>query len=444
MTVDNYSLQGGLKREMMSVALADPDVIRDVWYTATILIGHTSYPIKLLESVHILRDFNSKTSDIIKIVFNMHAGEYIEDIKPNKDKLRIRLKHNLPGPTAIDDYKLIISLEDKNISADAIKGNKDSLNNALLTIHAECVDEAVLFLKQQNKGIIIKDGTVETAIARTLDAGITKVTGKFGIGKKPISIIKPDNNRVYKSIVIPATMKVMNVPIYLQEKLGGVYNGSINTYVYRYNNKLRAYVFPLYRPNLLKSTGNKLIIISATSLITGAGEATYSVDSNGDVRILVLQKEKLDDDNTEMLGKGGSIKGIDANTVRGRPVSISKDGVELKVKSMYRDMKDSLSDDLSDIINVAPTDNFYEPRSKILKNKIVKTTVEWNLSNVSLLYPYMPVIFLEEQNNKPVMREGVLNGIDVHTINPSKKETAVLSILITKRERKGSKPVKLF
>jgi len=442
--LNNYSMKGGLRREALAVATASPEVSRNVGYDLTILADGKDIKIRVVESVSIVRDFNSKITDSIKIVFNIPAGVYIEDVKPFKNNLKAKLKHTTPGLTSIDEYKLIIALEDKNIAADSIKGKKSSLDNGMLTIHAECVDESVLFLKQQNKGITIKDGTVGSAMIAALDAALVKVTSKFGIRKDPIHMVPPDNERVYKYVVIPATMKTLDVGIYLQEKLGGVYNGSINNYFYRENNTLKSFIFPLYRSNLLKSTGRKLIIISASDITTGAINTTYSVDANDDLRILVMQKEKLDDDNIEMLGKGGAIKGIDANTVRGRPVTISQSGVELKKKSMYRNMKENLADDLSDIINIEPTDNFYEPRSKILKNKLAKVTVEWNHSNFRLVHPYMPVIFLEETNGKVVMREGMVNGLNSMTIVGGKQETTVLSILITKRENSANKPVRLF
>jgi len=439
------ALGDGLKQEVLSVATASPEVDRTCFYKLSIITESDTFEIEHVETVSDIRDFNSKITNSIKIVFSMFLGDYIKNIKPFKNKLKATLTHDTPGGIHIDEYKLIIALEDANVSADVFKDSKDNLNRTLTTLHAECVDESIIFLKQQNKGMILKDSTTETALVSVLDDVLNKVTGKFGIAKAPIHIIEPDNKRVYKHIVIPSTLKALETPIYLQEKLGGVYNGSINTFLYRENNILKTYVFPLYRSNLLNTREHKLYIISAFDLLTIGGNTTYSVDSNNDVRVIVKQKNKMDDDNIELLGKGGSVKGIDANTVRGRPVSISKDKVSIKRKNMFRNMKEEVADDLSDIINVAPTDNFYEPRSRVLKNKLAKVIVEWDHSNARLIYPYMPVIFLEENNEgNVVVREGMVNGIDIFTNNSNKIETCSLSLLLTPRETSASKPVKLF
>lgn len=435
----------GLDTEVKSIILASPDLDRSSWYKMTILVNGENYPIDTLETVSIVRDFNGKMSDTIKIVFNINLKTYIKEIKPFKDDLKVLLEYDVPGSISRDEYRLIIAIEDANVSADNMVSDDDTLEKGITTIHGECVDDSIIFLKQQNIGIILKNSTVETCLAAVVDKALNKVTAKFGVGKKNISIVNPDNKRVYEHIVIPATMKVTHLPMYLQEKLGGVYNGSINSYFYRHNNSLKSYIFPLYRSNLLKSTGKKLIVIAANpGLLTSMVRATYSVNANDDVKILVLQKQKLDDDKTLLLVKGGALKGIDANTVRGRPVTISKEGIEIKATSMFRKMKEELADDLSNVINVKPTDNFYEPRSKVLKNKLAKVIVQWDFSNANLLYPYMPVIYLEETKGEMLMREGMLSGLDILTNNAKKSESASLMLLLTDKEDSAHKQVKLF
>jgi len=441
--MQSYGLGESFKQEVLKVATAGEENDKGCWYTIELLTGNDTHTPQIVESVRIKRDFNGTFTDTIKIVFTILLDTYIRFIKPYKNNLRVRVTHDTPGAIHIDEYKMIVALEDSNISADIYKEDKDTLENSFTTIHTECVDESIIFLKQQNRGITLKDCTMEEAIATVIDESLNKVTGKFGISKEALDIVRPDNTRVYKHIVIPSYIKVIDLPIYLQEKLGGVYNGSINSYFYREGNTLKSCVFPLYRPNLLNSVKGKLIVMAAADIHTAAIDNTYAISGN-DLKILVMQKNKLDDDNVEMLGKGGSIKGIDANTVRGRPVTISKDGVEVKRSSLFRNMKESSSDDLSEIINLKPTDNFYEPRSKILKNKMVKVLIDWEYSNARLLYPYMPVVYLEEDAGGIKMREGMVSGVDIFTDVKRKQETCTLALLITEKEATASKPIKLF
>ena len=441
MAVD-YALKNGLRAEAVKAASARPDIDRSVWYEVILVAGGKTFEIKTLDSIRIIRDFNSKVTDIIKVVLTMQMGDYIQDVKPNKNDLTLKLTHHTPGLISTDEYKFIIALEDKNIASDGIKGTKEDLNNSLTTIHGECVDKVFLMLKQKSKAETFEDTSLEGAMCFIMDKAIGEATSKFGVGKDFINVVEPDNPRPFKNLVVPSTTSVITLPILMQEKMGGLYNGSINSYFYRQNNTFKSYVFPLYRSNLLNTIGKKLIIVAGVDIMTAVVDSTYSIDQGGDLRILVLQKEKMDDDNVDMLTKGGGVKGIDVNTVRGRPVSIGLDGVEVKATSLFRKMHEETADELSSIINVKPTDNFYETRTKVLKNKLVKVTVEWNHSNARYIYPYMPVIYLEEHEGETVMREGMVNGLDIFT--QSKAETTVISVLITAKEKGGSKQIKLF
>jgi hypothetical protein len=422
---------------MLHIGLANPDLDRDSWFTGKIRTGKQTLDLEYIQHVDIHRDFNSSFMDDMSISLMMPLGDYQKHILPNKKTLEITLKHDTLGDRSSDTYKFIITDVDNAVDGGNFNTiDQENMNKqGFISIKGQCLDVMASSVKAVTVSGVYQNTNVESVIGTLIYNGLNSIGISKGSGRASVFIVTPNNTRTYKHIIVPTGTSMLELPNYIQKKYYGVYNGDIGTYIKTYNKETTFYVYPLYRNNLLNTKRKKLIIVAVPPAMMLGIDNTYTEDKNGDIRILVPLNAIIDDDEADHITHGVSVTTVEPETLYKRAVTISMDKIEHKSESIRRSFKHDVSLDVpSPVKAVHATSNNYEARSSVLRNDVASILLEWRRSNARLIEPGMPVLYLTESNTSTIeKREGIVQGVDIHTNNATKSETTSIHVTVTKK-----------
>jgi hypothetical protein len=391
--------EGALELDIQSILDAKGTNPTKPEYSVFLNTVDKDMPIKLLDSVELLRDYNTYVGDYILATFHIGMGDYISDVLPYRDNLEATIIKKDSKSQSSTRYKFAI-VNNQNYTAGDVydKMSKEDLNKSqLITIEGQCLDRHIETLRTIPVDGIFKFSTILDVFRYNIDAALSGI--KIG-SKTPdidINIITPNNDRSYDHIEVPTGTKVLDLATYLQQSNYGVYNGAVGTYFQLYGPTLRntLFIYPLYTNALFKTATKKLIIYKASTSKFDVIESTYFID--GDiVKIIAGSNTKsINKGENELLNTGYSIVASDPNTMLERNALVDDDSVVVSKDSNLTGLLFKTPSDGNPNPNyVGMTDNLYKYRSEIMKKSMSIFQVQWNHSDPDLIYPGMPVMYV--------------------------------------------------
>ncbi len=394
-------------------------------------------PVKLLESIEILRDYNGNIGDYILARFHIGMGDYISDVLPYRDNLEVTITKKDSKKQRSIRYKFVIINNKNYIAGDVYdKMSKEDLNKSqLITIEGQCLDKHIEVLRTIPVDGIFKFSSVLDVFRYNIDDAVNSVKVNNKTPDIDINIITPNNDRVYDHIEVPTGTKVLDLATYLQESNYGVYNGAIGTYFQLYGPTLRntLFIYPLYTNVLFKEAKKKLIIFKASTSKFDIIENTYFID--GDiVKIIAGSNTKsINRGENELLNTGYSIISSDPNTLLERNVLVDDNSVIVSSDStMSGQLFKNPSDSNPNPKYVGFTDNNYKHRSEIMKKSMSIFQVQWNHSDPDILYPGMPVMYVFTDNTNGIRKmTGALQSTYSKYLKSTNEEATLLNIAVS-------------
>jgi hypothetical protein len=397
--------------------------------------GTTVEPLKLVQ-IDCTRRYNKQYSDKVFLTVNMGRGTFSHKLFPVKDDLTVTIFKEPIGETSTeDDFKGEISTRTWRCSiidakSDMVEGaTPNSDDDGIADISGQkdyviqLIDLAAEELRMMTTGGIYREMRTDELVQGLL----TLICGDLVLDPtatiQGVDVIAGDNDQVRGHLVIPHGTEVINLPTYIQEHVGGVYNSGIGYYI---QNGIW-YVYPEFHTRRFTKTNRNLTVINIPPNRLPGIERTY--DYNGD-RLIILSTEKTQIiDETERMQLNG---GNGTRYARGQLIM---EGFHLTNNNrVFVDRNDNIEEFLVTERRVGKNQVKYSPR-RITANPYHETSqlsgrlgmiveVPWENSDPDLIYPGMPCKYVYMY--KDVLEEtyGIVMGCDYDTMLSGEGMTA--------------------
>lgn len=394
-------------------------------YKATIHTPKEDFTLTKILMVDIVRDYVKNIGDEVFIQGYMPLGDYVKRFYPYRNNIEITLQRtalfeagqqkNTNDWIDVERYKALF-LVDKNppINANELTNmDKQSLDLIhIVTIELQLLNRSLEPLRIKTTGGIYKNEMQETVIKALVGGESLKVLvdGKPAIDG--LDLYPPDNSEKQRHIVIPQGTHITAIPTFLQERMNGVYNAGIGTYLQTYNKKRYWFIYPLFNyTRFSKDDRPKIIFYATPPYRYPIVERTFRIESDIIYALAMSTKRHLDKGEADLMDKGVGFRQADARAFMGKPVKISKEG---PVGSFVNLVTETILKERDDNLNYAPvsderiSSNPFKQFS--LVNQKVGSQIKfiWYNANPNLIYPGMPCKYVYLDNNTVKEIRGVV------------------------------------
>lgn len=395
--------------------LSNPNIKKDMYeYEVWLHTEKDNILVNMLETIEWLKDFNYNITDYIVLTFHLTGGDYIRRIYPNKDNLEATIiknnRYGTEGPVSIR-YKMILLNNDNGVEGSSYsKMSETELNQTyMFKCEAQLVLREYEGLRAVTFGGIFKNTTVTDVVMHAftnVQKKILKVSGSELDLRIEMDV--GNNNFMYKQIVVPTGMTLVDFPSWLQNSEYGVYNGDIGTYYTVYKGNRCIYVYPLYTDLALSPSGTLMIYHANTSRYENV-DNTYVVDGKL-VKIICGNNIKNEDKgSTPLINEGSATIFNDPNTIMNRTFSVTNDKVEFdKDARLTGNSIVKRRDGAEKVVYLGTVPNMYVQRSVMLRNTMSFYQIVWKFCNFDLIIPGMKVTFVYEDDEYGITK---LNGV---------------------------------
>ena len=379
-----------------------------------------------ITNLFIVSDFENKIGDDINIEVVLPAGDFINFIKPFKDNLELSLIIEKNGNRTHKKYKAILNgHEFKDIKQQ--KSNSELNETGVVIISLQLINLYIEALKTIPVYGSYPKTTVTDLILSELNQGIKTLV--VGDNNKPVvTLTRMDNTRTYSQIIIPTDTMLLDLPMYLQQKDYGVYNGDIGIFLKQ--DKLN--VYPLY--NTEKRNDKEITILHTENVLHNQQDKTF-INTENMLTILSDHQDQFLHPSEETLSNTGvGFEYLDSDSVLSRSVNVTKSNINTDPKHLRggNSLKKK-SDDTYLIRKLGSINNVYRERGKILKDNGGVLRVIWKFSDMDLLTPAMTGTYIYEEDSELVKYRISLQNIVTRFDNVTNQSNSTLEFYVGER-----------
>lgn len=414
-----------------------------------------------LVSVEVTKDYNENYGDETFVNFLLPMGDLVKSVYPERNNLEISIIKILNKKKTLKRFKLmLLNVNSELGSGKYTERSMEDLNKEeMVNLKGQCIDLEVEAIRLKKLSGIYREKSIEDLLYGLFHNTIKEVKIKGTPIVPYITIVKPDNTRVYDHVIVKSGTKLIDLATYFQDLDYGVYNNHIGTYITKcrrgtYFNRcdlaptdlpcdevLTVFIYPLYKPSIVDNAEHKLIIYSIPNLKYSMVESTYLVTGT-DIKIISSDdSQKINKGDKDFIDNSVGYVMLDPNKVmsntdsKERPVPVLSSDYALNTKDEVNNeyyLKDR-SDGSHQRMTKEPTDNEYKIRSDYNKSNGDIIQVKWNFSNSMYLLPGMAVIYTYLGDNNDVKRlNGVLQSHYTMYNQGSKMASTILNIFVEK------------
>jgi hypothetical protein len=221
-----------------------------------------------------------------------------------------------------------------------------------------------------------------------------------------ISVVEAHNKEKRDHIVIPQGMPLLDVPNYIQDNCGGVYNSSLNCFCI--GDKI--FVYPIYQTDRFEDEKKTLTVIKLPKEFMPQVERTFRKD--GEALFVLGLSDSLYKDISfaKKLNEGNGVRHADSRKFLNKFVENKDNKTKVKRKENNSEYKseDLLDQDFVTLSNKKINSNPFRERSKLAVRSGGTYTFQWPNSQPELLYPGMPARVLYEEDGEIMELRGVI------------------------------------
>lgn len=399
---------------------------KPVHYTWSAELFADNYKVEVIriDFVNVSGDYGQDWQDYISACFKILPSVYQRLVYPNKDKLEVHLiripltestARNLSSPQLMQKLKAYLInpvdlMENQNIE---FVSDKYLDQMGFMDLPVQLTDgfanAARLYQLGGNYRSAAPSQVLLSCLQQAAQANI-----KFSEEKDiRVDLIPPDNTSKREVIVIPHGMRLEDVPHYLQDREGGIYNAGIRMFYQRGC----FYVWPKYYLGGKSQDRKVLTIFNLPENQFPHIERTYR---ETDFQVIVLstgESKRMDTTTSIDLNQGNGIRFTDANALLDGMVQVSGNKAVARRGWANSEFIDELSGrgvDFAPVARQRVSANPFSMSSQIAVRKGVIEQFVWHNANPYLLYPGMEVRVITYRNGKLFERSGSLVGGEYH------------------------------
>lgn len=390
----------------------------DLQYNIQILTeqGTIAANIKV-DVLNVTRDYVRGFGDEIYITFKMEQTDFLKYIWKYRTDLQVDLTI-FDGVTskAISTKRYVMYILSPTNTESNVAANtrQPALNYAeeFLDIQAQLISLFDLTLKGYRTVDNYTTATVGDVILAEFEDAMTNIKFTSGDPKYTINMIPPDNETLYTNIILSPgkegkLLRLIDLPIKLQNGIYGVYNSDINCYIQHgylkpteTSNTDRAdiFIYPVYRPNVDPSNVGYpycTILVNHSSIPRIGKEYSYTSDTDGNITMYAMGELKSMDDGG--LLQADNVSGylyLDPALLLGKTGQLDSNGKSLTIQNGLEgtyNIRESFNN-ISNDVSVGLCSNKCLLAAKGLMTSIGLYEVAINNTTFDRVYPGMPCI----------------------------------------------------
>lgn len=291
------------------------------FYKAKVHVEDQDFELVKVVSIEVLSDYITKVGDIITLNAFVPLGLWAKKIYKHRTKLEISLL-KIPLKEVSDEYEDDEAIEVQRFFAvpnpdktpviagrDIEKLTMEELDlKDMFQVEFQLTDKLLHQLRLVTVGGIYRRNTAEDIIKYILASETKKIKVEDEISFKGVDFIKPDNKEKREHYIIPQGTNIVDLPVYMQRRVGGLYNTGIGNYYC----KRHWFVYPLYDTTRLDDAPKTLTIVKVPTFRSAGMERTYRTEGDTTYIIGTSNSSMGDDAQTNFTDSGNGVRFSDS------------------------------------------------------------------------------------------------------------------------------------
>lgn len=369
-------------------------------------------------------DYAASTGGSMFVTFYMGVGDYSYKLYPFRDMIEVTARKILQTEEGGE-------ATNSNASAVIYRGILDTAKNPRITgTRTESLDYQTLQTSKDIVKVVLELVDRNFEVIRNLTVpgqayrGVTPkqlISGlmvgqsqKIVVSGLPaiqgFDLVEPDNSAPMSDVVVP-TMKLANLPTFVQERLSGVYTAGMGTFFARYKGLPSWFVYPLFNVNRFDNDVERVVFFVAPPDELSGVDRTYR--KAGKVLYVAITGGSNYNDDSQVgdLNQGVGIRQADADGIFSKPVEMTPQGPKADRARLNREIANrERVDGLYYAPTSAPSSNPFKNYSEVAQRQVANANIVWENAEPDLIYPGMPCkyVFMSGGNYSEI--KGVVLG----------------------------------
>ena len=374
-------------------------------------------PIKVL-GIDIERDYEHNLADVINCELAVSPGTWSDYIMPFVENLEISIiaePVNFRAPVSVTRYKAYCKtlVNFRKTDARLQNVNTETIDRMdIVKVEFQLVPLLMEKLLPLQIGTNVVNSNVTDALTSLLMGEATKLQGLDNADMlKGVDMVKADNETVYDNIPIPHGIKLLDLPLFLQKKLYGVYKQGMGHYI----QTGMCYIYPKSRTKRNDDKTRFINIFISPKDFLKYTENTWTKEGNDLYIIAALEGDSKDiSTSANTLNKGNGIRVLNPD-LQTTDESVKVAGNKAIISRANNVSEVILNESKNGVVN-APfilnqkDTNIYEQVSQVEARDGKLIGLVWHNSQADLVKPgsVVRVHYTDSNVNQQVMLEGVV------------------------------------
>lgn len=317
MEIENTSLY----REVQAIINSPAKPVHYSWAADIHANGETHRAMKVL-SIDFSADYEANFGEEIICTLLLAGGTFSKRIYPYQSNMDVTL-YRLPlmeVGDSVDEEKQPQSeryaatlLDRGNPMIEANTGadmSEETLNlGGMWQISFQLVNKALEQLRMVTVGGVFRASTNEEVIKDVLTRESQRLVVEGARMPQGVDMVEASNQQKRDHVVIPQGTRLVEVPLYLHHKCGGVYSSGLGYYMQGDH----WYVYPCYDTKRFTKASRTLTVVNIPPNKFPGIERTYRQDGKNTVVLATSELKIRDDTDAKQLNEGNGVRFADAN-----------------------------------------------------------------------------------------------------------------------------------
>lgn len=374
-------------------------------------------PIKVL-GIDIERDYEHNLADVINCELAVSPGTWSDYIMPFVENLEISIiaePVNFRAPVSVTRYKAYCKtlVNFRKTDARLQNVNTETIDRMdIVRVEFQLVPLLMEKLLPLQIGTNVVNSNITDALTSLLMGEASKLQGLDNADMlKGVDMVKADNETVYDNIPIPHGIKLLDLPLYLQKNLYGIYKQGMGHYI----QTGMWYIYPKSRTKRNDDKTRFINIFISPKDFLKYTENTWTKEGNDLYIIAALEGDSKDiSTSANTLNKGNGIRVLNPD-LQTTDESVKVAGNKAIISRANNVSEVILNESKNGVVN-APfilnqkDTNIYEQVSQVEARDGKLIGLVWHNSNADLVKPgsVVRVHYTDSNVNQQVMLEGVV------------------------------------
>lgn len=361
---------------------------------------------------------NISTNVNINIV--MEAGTYYKQILPNDHELEATIyKYTLMNGSGEINYEIpvtheryrasIFNKDDESGASNVTDGVSEKLLNVtdVVEVQIQLLNKAIEQLRVMTVGGVYRQCTAEDLLTTCIQNAYRNIEVDEDRQPVGVDINGVSNTSEQESFVIPHGTRVIDLPDYLQNHSGGVFNSAMGSFI----KDEFWYIYPKYDTTRFGNTQRTLTIIRVPPNKLPGSERTYRISGGSIIILATAEADKYNQSEVEQLNEGNGTRFASSDnflesftTTADNRTTATRGGRTSEFVGQHR----TTGVDYAPIAAERITSNPYKHYSDITQRQGNLFSLVWENSDMDLILPGMLVKIMTLENEEVVEYEGVL------------------------------------